>query len=153
MQLRWPKYGWSNPNVFTVYLRSITCLHAQLPLKECAAGWLATFNCSWLLPDIKFTMIKVTTGAFSRSIGKLFSKPKEKHGWGDLRVCEEVHVPTVVISDQGHEFVNQVETELLGLTGTQYRIATAYHPQTNGLTERFNQTLQSALLKVVNDTQ
>lgn len=56
----------------------------------------------------------------------------------------------VVISDQGREFVNQVETELLGLTGTQHRIATAYHPQTNGLTERFNQTLQSAL---VNDTQ
>ena len=29
----------------------------------------------------------------------------------------------------------------------------AYHPQTNGLTERFNQTLQTALLKVVNETQ
>ena len=59
----------------------------------------------------------------------------------------------MVISDQGREFVNQVEMELLGLTGTEHRIATAYHPQTNGLTERFNQTLQSALLKVVNDTQ
>ena len=57
-----------------------------------------------------------------------------------------------VISDQGREFVNQVETELLGLTGTQHHIVAAYHPQTNGLTERFNQTLQSALLKVVNDT-
>ena len=33
----------------------------------------------------------------------------------------------VVISDQGREFVNQVETELLGLTGTQHCIATAYH--------------------------
>ena len=59
----------------------------------------------------------------------------------------------VVISDQGCEFVNQVETELVGLTGTQHCIATAYHPQTIGLTERFNQILQSALLKVVNDTQ
>ena len=59
----------------------------------------------------------------------------------------------VVISDQGREFVDQVETELLGLAGTQHRIATAYHPQTNGLIERFNQTLQSALLKVVNDIQ
>ena len=59
----------------------------------------------------------------------------------------------VVISDQGREFVNQVEAELLGLTGTQHCIATAHHPQTIGLTERFNQTLQPALLKVVNDTQ
>ena len=57
----------------------------------------------------------------------------------------------VVISDQGREFVNQVETELLGLTGTQHRIATAYHPQTNGLTERFNQTLHA--VSMVNDTQ
>ena len=39
----------------------------------------------------------------------------------------------VVISDQGREFVNQVETEFLGLTGTQHRI--------------------TALLKVVNNTQ
>ena len=56
----------------------------------------------------------------------------------------------VVISDQGREFVNQVETELFGpMHWTQHHIATAHHSQTNGLTERFKQTLQSALLKVV----
>lgn len=59
----------------------------------------------------------------------------------------------VVISDQGQEFVNQVKEELFGLTGTEHRVCSAYHPQTNGLTERFNQTLQVTLLKVVNDTQ
>ena len=58
-----------------------------------------------------------------------------------------------MISDQGREFVNQVESELLGLTGIEHRVTSAYHPQTNGLTERFNQTLQTALLKVVNDKQ
>ena len=42
---------------------------------------------------------------------------------------------------------------LFKLTGTQHRITSAYHPQSNGLTERFNQTLQSALLKLVNDSQ
>ena len=59
----------------------------------------------------------------------------------------------VVISDQGREFVNQVQEELYRLTGTEHRVTSAYHPQTNGLTERFNQTLQTALLKVVNETQ
>lgn len=59
----------------------------------------------------------------------------------------------VLISDQGREFVNQIEAELFRLSGIEHRITTAYHPQTNGLTERFNQTLQTALLKVVNDTQ
>ena len=58
-----------------------------------------------------------------------------------------------MISDQGREFVNQVESELLELTGIEHRVTSAYHPQTNGLTERFNQTLQTALLKVVNDKQ
>ena len=49
--------------------------------------------------------------------------------------------------------MNQVEKELLRLTGTEHRVTSAYHPQTNGLTERFNQTLQAALVKVVNDEQ
>ena len=55
----------------------------------------------------------------------------------------------VAISDQGREFVNKVKTELFRLTGPEQRVTSAYHPQSNGLTERFNQTLQSSLLKVV----
>ena len=39
------------------------------------------------------------------------------------------------------------------LTGTEHRITSAYYPQTNGLTERFNQTLQTALMKMVNEEQ
>ena len=57
----------------------------------------------------------------------------------------------VLISDQGQEFVNKVKAELFTLTGTEHRVTSAYHPQTNGLTERFNQTLQSALIKLVNE--
>ena len=59
----------------------------------------------------------------------------------------------MIISDQGREFVNKVKAELLQLSGTEHRVTSAYHPQSNGLTERFNQTLQTALIKVVNDTQ
>ena len=59
----------------------------------------------------------------------------------------------VVISDQGREFVNKVKEALFELTGTKHRVTSAYHPQTNGLTERCNQTLQTSLLKVVNDSQ
>ena len=32
-------------------------------------------------------------------------------------------------------------------------MTSAYHPQSNGLVERLNQTIQSILLKVVNDHQ
>ena len=59
----------------------------------------------------------------------------------------------VLISDQGREFVNRVKEELFHLTGTEHRVSSTYHPQMNGLTERFNQTLQTTLLKVVNECQ
>ena len=59
----------------------------------------------------------------------------------------------VLISDQGREFVNEVQEELFRLTGTEHCVTSAYHPQSNGLTERFNQTLQTALIKLVNESQ
>lgn len=58
-----------------------------------------------------------------------------------------------MISDQGREFVNKVNRCLFKMTNTEHRISSAYHPQTNGLVERFNQTLQRSLVKLVNDYQ
>lgn len=49
--------------------------------------------------------------------------------------------------------MNEVNTELFELSGTDHRISSAYHPQTNGLDERFNQTLTQALIKIINDEQ
>ena len=59
----------------------------------------------------------------------------------------------IVISDQGREFVNQVNEELFRLTRTDHRIASPYHPQTNGLDERMNQTIKGSLVKYVNENQ
>ena len=62
-------------------------------------------------------------------------------------------LPKKVQSDQGKEFVNSLNDKLFKLTGVQHIISTAYHPQTNGLDERFNQTLQRALLKMVQENE
>ena len=59
----------------------------------------------------------------------------------------------VIISDQGREFVNKINKTLFKKLKTKHRICTAYHPQTNGLVERFNQTLQRSLVKLVNKEQ
>ena len=59
----------------------------------------------------------------------------------------------VVISDQGREFVNKVSKYLNSITKTEHRITSAYHPQTNGIVERFNQTLQRSLVKFINKNQ
>ena len=48
------------------------------------------------------------------------------------------------MSDQGSEFTNN--EKLFEMSGTDHRVSSAYHSQTNGL-ERFNQTIQQALLK------
>ena len=55
--------------------------------------------------------------------------------------------PETLITDQGREFVNELSFELYSITNTEHHITSAYHPQSNGLTERFNQTLSSSLAK------
>ena len=52
-----------------------------------------------------------------------------------------------IISDQGREFCNQITDCLFKQTRTELRVTSSYHPQSNGLVERFNQTLVDALVK------
>ena len=80
--------------------------------------------------------------------------------------------PEVLITDQGREFVNEISSQLYAITKTEHRITSAYHPQvylyyyavmvefnkfyipilqTNGLTERFNQTLSRCLAKIIDE--
>ena len=55
--------------------------------------------------------------------------------------------PKEILSDQGREFLNEVVQRLLDNTGVERRVTSPYHPQTNGLTERFNRTLIQSLKK------
>ena len=57
--------------------------------------------------------------------------------------------PAIIQSDQGREFVNSINNNLFQLTGVEHKMSAAYHPQTNGLDERFNQTLVNTLTKMV----
>ena len=61
--------------------------------------------------------------------------------FGCFRIC---------ISDQGRGFVNSLNEKLFLLTETEHRIASAYHPQTNGLDEWLNQTVTKSLVKYIN---
>ena len=56
-----------------------------------------------------------------------------------------------IITDQGREFVNKINSELTELLQTEHRITSAYHPQSNGQREKDNRTLKDALCKQVND--
>ncbi|UYV70960.1 hypothetical protein LAZ67_8001258 [Cordylochernes scorpioides] len=49
--------------------------------------------------------------------------------------------PREIITDRERNFMSQTIREINTLNGTIHRFTTAYHPQTNGLTERLNKTL------------
>ena len=58
-------------------------------------------------------------------------------------------VPCQLLSDRGPAFLSYLMTEICELLGVDKLNTTAYHPQTNGLTERFNRTLTDMLAKKV----
>ena len=58
-------------------------------------------------------------------------------------------VPSQLLSDRGAAFLSYLMTEICKLLGTNKINTTAYHPHTNGLTERFNRTLTNMLAKKV----
>lgn len=53
--------------------------------------------------------------------------------------------PRTILTDRGKVFQSKMVTELYQLCTTKHLMTTSYHPQTNGLTERFNKTLADML--------
>lgn len=53
--------------------------------------------------------------------------------------------PRQLLTDRGRSFLSQVIADILRSCSTQHKLTTAYHPQTNGLTERLNRTITDML--------
>jgi hypothetical protein len=56
--------------------------------------------------------------------------------------------PRVILSDRGTHFRNELVDGLCEKFEIKHKLSSPYHPQTNGLVERFNRTLCEALAKV-----
>ena len=54
-------------------------------------------------------------------------------------------LPDKIISDRGPQFASKAFIELLKLLGIKSALSTAYHPQTDGTTERMNQEIEAYL--------
>ncbi|GFR99791.1 Pol polyprotein [Elysia marginata] len=54
-------------------------------------------------------------------------------------------VPLDMTSDRGSQFISALWTEMANQMGIQLHRTSAYHPQSNGLVERFHRTLKAAL--------
>ena len=71
-----------------------------------------------------------------------------------LRHIWKLHgLPKKVVSDRGPQFVAAFMKELFRLLGIEAASSTAYHPQTDGQTERVNQELEQYLRLFVNERQ
>ena len=59
-------------------------------------------------------------------------------------------IPRRLITDQGVHFVNQLMKNITSILGTNHSQTSSYHPQSNGLVERFNGTFHAQIAKLYN---
>jgi hypothetical protein len=88
-------------------------------------------------------IIPTTTETNSLGLARLY----RDHVW-------KLHgLPRTVISDRGPQFAAAFMKELNKLLGIQTKLSTAYHPQTDGQTERMNQEIEQYLRMFVDYRQ
>jgi transposase InsO family protein len=59
-------------------------------------------------------------------------------------------LPEEIVSDRGPQFASKFWRRLFELLGVDIRLSSAFHPKTDGQTERTNQTLEQYLRCTVN---
>ena len=88
---------------------------------------------------------------------EVFAIPNQEATTVAKKVVEEVvcryGAPLEIHSDQGRNFESALFQEMCTLLGIYKTRTTPAHPQSDGMVERFNQTLENHLAKVVDDHQ
>ena len=84
-----------------------------------------------------------TTNISSEEIAKIYRDDIWKlHG-----------IPRKILSDRGPQFTSKFMKEFTRVLGTKRQLSTAYHPQTDGQTERINQEIGTFLRHYMNYQQ
>ncbi len=68
-----------------------------------------------------------------------------------FRMISRVGIPKEILTDQGTAFMSRTIRELYELLGIKSVRTSVYHPQTDGLVERFNRTLKTMIRKFVHE--
>ncbi len=66
-------------------------------------------------------------------------------------MISRVGIPKEILTDQGMAFMSRTIRELYELLGIKSIRTSVYHPQTDGLVERFNRTLKTMIRKFVHE--
>ncbi len=68
-------------------------------------------------------------------------------------MISRVGIPKEILTDQGTAFMSRTIRELYELLGIKSVRTSVYHPQTDGLVERFNRTLKTMIRKFVHEDE
>ncbi|XP_029928572.1 uncharacterized protein LOC115374014 [Myripristis murdjan] len=66
-----------------------------------------------------------------------------------LQLFSRVGIPSEILTDQGTNFLSNTLKQVYRMLGIKSIRTTPYHPQTDGLVERYNRTLKSMLKKFI----
>ena len=70
-----------------------------------------------------------------------------------VKLFMRVGVPAEILTDQGSNFMSQLLVEVYNLLHIKPIRTSPYRPQTDGLVERFNQTLKAMLKKAASEDE
>ena len=91
-------------------------------------------GCVGLRHTVSFALKSIDAETVADSLIQLFSR---------------IGIPKEILSDQGSNFMSRLLFLMYERLGIQARRTSPYHPQTDGLVERFNQTLKAMLRRFV----
>ena len=112
-----------------------------LPIPECIWSELSIDFITGLAPSKDLTSIMVVTNQLSKSV--IAMPMKETHAIDLVQmllehIFQDHGLPTAIVSDRGTQFVSMLWTEVCQLVKIIQRLSTAFHPKTDGATERAN---------------
>ena len=70
-----------------------------------------------------------------------------------IEVTARIGVPQELLTDNGSNFMSKVMKKYCSMTGIKQIRTSPYHPQTDGMVERFNATLKRLLQKLTQNSE
>ncbi|KAG1924860.1 gypsy retrotransposon integrase-like protein [Pimephales promelas] len=137
--------------------KPLTAVQTLQCIKVSAVWELVGIDLTGPLPETAegFKYILTATDYFSKWVEAFPLKTKTAAEVG-RHLCSIIYrhgCPQRILSDQGREFVNDLNHRLCEMLCIKRSVTAAYHPQTNGLDEKTNDNIKRALKKLVNDQQ
>ena len=107
----------------------------------------SSYNNKYILVAVDYVSKWVEAVALPTNDSKVVLKFLRKH------IFTRFGTPRAIISDEGTHFCNKYFSALLAKYGVRHKVATAYHPQTNGQAEITNREVKKILEKIVNPSR